>query len=222
MFILRFFIQSRGHMRFNKPIISVFFIITAMFFLNACNLGALKPPPIISSEIPIVPVDTVTPISSPAATPTATPIPVIVPTLTLTLFYNPTFTLTPQWSVCPGIVISLTDTKKGDMLHFLRCEDGLEYDLGPLAKGVYAVGPNDKFFVYVTVDGFIYAARIGDLRLLNLYNLRNEHIFSVFNKRVTPDFQISFVGEGPIYRLVLLEKNYYQKRVYDLPLRITQ
>jgi len=119
-------------------------------------------------------------------------------------------------------VITLTDTKKGDMLHILRCEDGLEYDLGPLAKGVYAVGPNDKFLVYVTIDGFIYAARIGDLYLKNLFNLGREHEFTVFNKRVTPDFKISFAGEGPIYRLVLVERNYDQKRVYELPVSITQ
>ena len=108
------------------------------------------------------------------------------------------------------------------MLHILRCEDGFEYDLGPLAKGVYAVGPNDKFLVYVTSSGFIYAARIGDRYLNNLFNLGREHIFSVFNKKVAPDFKISFVGEEPIYRLILLERNYDQKRVYALPLRITQ
>jgi len=145
-----------------------------------------------------------------------------VPTATLTLFYNPTNTPTLQWAACPGIVITLTDTKKGDMLHILRCEDGLEYDLGPLAKGVYAVGPNDKFLVYITIDGFIYAARIGSLYLNTLFDLGREHEFTVFNKRVTPDFKISFAGEAPIYRLVLLEKNYDQKRVYALPLRITQ
>jgi hypothetical protein len=122
---------------------------------------------------------------------------------------------------CPGIVISVTDTKKGDILHILRCEDGFEYDLGPLAKGVYAVGPNDNFLVYVTIDGFVYASRIGDSSMYNLYDLENEHIFTVFNKGVLPDFKISFAGEGPNYKLVLLEKNYDQKRVYDLPPGIT-
>jgi hypothetical protein len=107
------------------------------------------------------------------------------------------------------------------MLHVLRCDDGLEYDLGPLAEGVYAVGPNDKFFVYITLSGFIYAARIGDPLLNNLYNLGREHIFTVFNKRVAPDFKISFTGEYPVYKLVLVEKNYNQKRVYDLPSTIT-
>ena len=213
-------------MRFKKHVFPVFFIAMAMFLLNACNLGVSKPesnlPSTLSSEMPVIPENTVVPVSSPATTPTATPFPAIVPSATVTLFYNPTFTSTPQWSACPGIVITLTDTDKGDMLHILRCEDGLEYDLGPLAKGVYAVGPNDKFLVYVTLNGFIYATRIGELYLNTLFNLGREHEFTVFNKRVTPDFRISFSGEGPIYRLVLLEKNYDQKRVYDLPIGITQ
>jgi len=130
-------------------------------------------------------------------------------------------TSTQQWLTCPGIVIKQTDTDKGDMLHILRCEDGLEYDLGPLAKGWYAVGPNEKFLVYVTIDGVVYASRIGDSYLNGLYNLAKEQIFTVFNKRVTPDFTISFSDGISSYRLILLEKNYDQKRVYDLPTRIT-
>jgi hypothetical protein len=145
-----------------------------------------------------------------------------MPSPTPTLFFAPTATPTPQWLACPGIVITVTDTKKGDMLHILRCEDGLEYDLGPLAKGVYAVGPNDKFLVYVTIDGFVYAAKIGNQLMNNLYDLRYEHIFTVFNKKVSPDFKISFAGEEPLYKLVLLERNYYQKRVYELPSWITR
>jgi hypothetical protein len=213
-------------MRIKKCFFLLFFITFTTSLLNACNLGVTKPesnlPPTLSSEIPVIPENTVMPVSSPTSTLTATPFPAIAPSATVTLFYNPTITSTPQWSACPGIVITLTDTKKGDMLHILRCEDGLEYNLGPLAKGVYAVGPNDKFLVYVTLDGFIYAARIGDLVLNTLFSLGREHEFTVFNKRVTPDFKISFAGEAPIYRLVLLEKNYDQKRVYALPLRITQ
>jgi len=133
-----------------------------------------------------------------------------------------TATPTQQWSACPGIVVTLTDTDAGDMLHILRCEDGLEYDLGPLAKGVYAVGPNDKFLVYVTIDGFVHASKIGDPYLYRLYDLAREHIFTVFNKSVAPDFKISFVGETPYFKLILLEKNYDQKRVYELPAALTR
>lgn len=195
-----------------------------VFLLSACNLGVSTPEaaPTLSDEMPVIPKDTIVPVSSPVATLTATLFPVVVPTATVTLFYNPTVTTTPQWSGCPGIVVTLTDTKKGDVLHILRCEDGLEYDLGPLAKGFYAVGPNNKFLIYVSLDGFVYGSRIGNTYMYNLFNLGREHEFTVFNKKVAPDFKISFAGEGPIYRLVLVERNYDQKRVYELPLRITQ
>ncbi len=213
-------------MRIKKNFLLVF-ITTIVLLLNACNLGVSKPDPNFPSSLSSIETSvmlTVTAMSASLPTSTLTPTPSItpMPSPTTTLFFAPTVTSTQQWSACPGIVITLTDTKKGDMLHILRCEDGLEYDLGPLAKGVYAVGPNDKFLVYVSIDGFIYASRIGDLYQYTLYNLGREHEFTVFNKRVTPDFKISFAGEAPIYRLILLEKNYAQKRVYELPSQITR
>jgi hypothetical protein len=107
------------------------------------------------------------------------------------------------------------------MLHILRCEDGVEYDLGPLAKGGYAVGPNDKFLVYVTLDGIVYGSRIGEQRLLPLFNLRREHIFTVLNIGSEPDFVISFSDGDPSYKLVLVERNYDQKRMYELPREFT-
>jgi hypothetical protein len=214
-------------MRVKKNIFVLFFIAIAMFLLNACSLPVTKTnlnltPNIPSIETAVMLTVTAFYASVPTSTPTPMPSATVTPSPTLTLFVIvPTLTPTQQWLACPGIVVSVTDTKKGDMLHILRCEDGFEYDLGPLAKGVYAIGPNDKFLVYVTVDGFVYASRIGDPYLYNLYDLKNEHIYSVFNKRVTPDFKISFTGEWPLYKLVLLERNYDQKRVYDLPSGIT-
>jgi hypothetical protein len=107
------------------------------------------------------------------------------------------------------------------MLHILRCENGLEYDLGPLPSGVFAVGPNDKFLVYVASNGVVYGSRIGEPYLYVLYNLTREHIFTVLNVGAAPDFKISFSDGDPIYRLVLVERNYDQKRMYDLPARLT-
>ena len=214
-------------MRVKKNFFVLFFIAAAMFLLNACNLPAGNPNPNLTPNIPSIETSVMLTVTAfyasvPTSTLTPTPSATFTPSPTMTLFVIvPTLTPTQQWLACPGIVVSVTDTKKGDMLHILRCEDGLEYDLGPLAKGVYAVGPNDKFLVYVTIDGFVYASRIGDPYLYNLYDLKNEHIYSVFNKKVTPDFKISFAGESPLFKLVLLERNYDQKRVYDLPSGIT-
>jgi hypothetical protein len=222
---LRLFIQNGGTMRVKKNFFALFFIASAMFLLNACN-PSIAPDLELTPNISFIETSvklTVTAFYASVPTPTLTPTPstTFTPSPTTTLLFAPTLTPTQQWLACPGIVVSVTDTKKGDILHILRCEDGLEYDLGPLAKGVYAVGPNDKFLVYVTIDGFIYAARIGDPYMHNLYNLKNEHIYSVFNKRVMPDFEISFAGEWPLFKLVLLERNYDQKRVYELPPEIT-
>jgi len=201
-------------MQIKKNFLVLFFIAAATFLLNACNLPVTKPNPNSTPNIPFIETSVMLTVTAfyaslPTSTLTPTPSATFTPSPTTTLFVIvPTLTPTQQWLACPGIVVSVTDTKKGDMLHILRCEDGLEYDLGPLAKGVYAIGPNDKFLVYVTIDGFIYAARIGDPYLHNLYDLKNEHIYSVFNKRVTPDFKISFVDGTFSYTLVLLEKNY--------------
>ncbi len=209
-----------------KYFLPLFFIFTAIFLLNACNLGAPKPDPNLPStqsiETSISLSVTAMVESMPTLTLTPTPSATFTPSLTPTLFFASTATSTQQWQACPGIVITVTDTKKGDILHILRCEDGFEYDLGPLAKGVFAVGPNNNFLVYVTIDGYIFAARIGDPYMHNLFDLKYEHIFTVFNKKVSPDFKISFVGEWPFINLVLLERNYDQKRVYNLPSWITR
>lgn len=208
-------------MKIKRSLLFIFFIVSMVALLPACNLRIAWTdadlPPTPSSEIPA----TDTPVPSPTSTLTFTPAATMPPTPTLTLFFAPTVTPTRQWSVCPGIVVTQTDTDAGDMLHVLRCEDGLEYDLGPFASGLYAVGPNDKFLVYVTLDGIVYGSRIGESRLLPLFNLKREHIFTVLNIGTEPDFIISFSDGSPAYNLVLLERNYDQKRMYELPKSLT-
>lgn len=207
-------------MRIKRYILSLFFIV--MFLLPACNLRIVwtdeELPPTPSGALP----NTSTPAPSPTSTLTFTPAAPIQPTPTWTLFYNPTVTPTKLWSACPGIVVTQTDTDAGEMVRILRCEDGFEYVLGPLAKGVYAVGPNDKFLVYVTLDGIVYGSRIGETRIQPLFNLRREHIFTVLNIGSEPDFVVSFSDGEPSYRLVLVERNYDQKRMYELPNSLTQ
>ena len=208
-------------MRINKKyLVQLFSIAIITSLLTACNLSVTTPTS-LASETPELPLSTATPALSSTPAQTFTPSFTFTPSPTPTLFLAATATPTQQWSACPGIVVTLTDTDAGDMLHILRCEDGLEYDLGPLAKGAYAVGPNDKFLIYATVSGFVYASRIGEPFMYPLLNLVTEQIFTVFNKGVAPDFKISFTGGTPIYRLVLLEKTYDQKRMYNLPPRLT-
>lgn len=205
-------------MRIKKYFLPLFSIAIGASLLHSCNLNVAVATP----TQPVLASNTVMPVASPTSTLTFTPTATITPFPTFISAVAVTPTPTQQWAACPGIVITQTDTKKGDMLHILRCEDGLEYDIGPLAKGAYAVGPNDKFLVYITIGGIVYASRIGEPHLNVLYNLAREHIFTVFNKGVAPDFKISFVDNTLNYKLVLIEWNYDQKRVYDLPTWITQ
>lgn len=212
-------------MRINKYFFPLFFIAITTSLLHACNFGIFKSDSDLTPTLPAIPTNTATFISMPTAVRTSTPLPTLTPSITpipsSTVTLAPTFTSTPQWSACPGIVVTVNDTDAGDMLHVLRCEDGWEYEYGPLAKGQYAVGPNDKFLIYVTVGGFVYSARIGEPYMVTLFDLVTEREFTVFSKKVAPDFSISFVDEAPNYKLILLEKKYDQKRVYDLQPRIT-
>lgn len=216
-------------MRVKNYFLPLFFIIIFTFLLDACNLRVLPNPnlaPALSVETSVV--LTVTALSAslptPTLTPTLSPVPSVTftPSPTPTLMFASTATSTQQWSACPGIVVTRTDTDAGDMLHVLRCEDGLQTDFGPLAKGTYAVSPNNKFLIYVGFNGVIYSAKIGDRYLFPVFNLKHEKVFTVFNKTVDPNFVISFVGDEPNYKLVLLEKTFDQKRVYNLPPQVTQ
>jgi hypothetical protein len=211
-------------MRRKRYFLPLCFIVITLFLLQACNLAVSSPgglSPAILSQTPGIPSDTPQPLASPTETLTFTPTASPMPTLTLTLFFAPTATTTRQWSACPGIVINQTDTDAGDMLHILRCEDGFEYDLGPIAKGTYAVGPNDKFLIYVTFSGDVYGARIGDTHMLTLFDLKREHIFTVFNMGTEPDMLITFSDGALNYKLVLIERSYDQKRMYELPIHLT-
>jgi len=209
-------------MRFKRRFI--FVLLAGTLLLSACNLAVVTPTPMTTptataSQTP-VPTSTVTPLPF-GQMPTPTLYLIIPPTPTLTLFYNPTATTTPSWSDCP-LIVTRNETNKGVMLHVRRCEDNLEYDLGPLAKGVYAVGPNGKFIIYVTHSGMLYATNIGNTRLSLLVNLRRAGSFVAFNKNVQPVFVISFYGEAPRYRLILTEKKYNQRRAFYIPPRIME
>jgi hypothetical protein len=208
-------------MRNTGPFPQLLFLAILASLLYSCNLRVSVRNQGMSPTSPRIPPETITPVPSPSSTFTPLPADTPLPTPTLTLFFAPTVTPTRQWSACPGIVVTQTDTDQGDMLHILRCEDGLEYDLGPLPDGVFAVGPNDKFLVYVASNGVVYGSRVGEPYLYVLYNLARERVFTVLNLGTAPDFKISFSDGDPVYKLVVIERNYDQKRTYDLPSRLT-
>jgi len=152
---------------------------------------------------------TITPTNGPSPTPTFY---FTIPTATVTVI---------PWTQCPGIVVSTRDTEQGDFLHVLRCEDGYEYEIGPLTKGAYAASPDDKYLVYASINGLLYAAKIGDPVLYTVVNLKKEGPFVTFGKKVPPIFQLKFNGEGP-YVLEVYESRYGQNFPVNMPNWLSQ
>lgn len=172
----------------------------------------------VSETLTNIPTQTLTPVPlTSTITPTAGPSP--TPT-----FFHPiptaTATLIP-WTQCPGIVVTVNDTEQGDILHVLRCEDGYEYDIGPLTKGAFAVSPDNKYLVYAGVNGILYAAKIGDPALYTVMNLKKEGPFITFGKKVPPIFQLTFNGSGP-YVLEIYEARYGQNFPVNMPNWLSQ
>jgi hypothetical protein len=158
--------------------------------------------------------ETATAFASPTVTATITITPTLTPSPTPTPFFPPTATATKvPWTSCPGIVVQVTDTEKGEMVHVLRCEDSLQYDLGPLPKGVFAVSPDDEYIVYAAQDGVIYAARIGATSLTVIRKTARE--FYTFGQDMAPIYKLTFTGESP-YVLEVYEARYGQ----NLPIRM--
>jgi hypothetical protein len=104
----------------------------------------------------------------------------------------------------------------------LRCEDSYEYEIGPLTKGAYAVSPDDKYLVYAGVNGLLYAAKIGDPILYTIVNLKKKGPFVAFPKKVTPDFQLHFVGDKPPFVLEVYEAQYLQNFPVTMPNWLSQ
>ena len=118
-------------------------------------------------------------------------------------------------SPCVDVTITVKDTSKGDYLEV--CADGKEYEVGPLEKGAYAIGPNKKFFVYVTNSGTAYTARIGDTRLTLLGDVKK---FTIIKQGKIPSFDFKFFGDHP-YTVQIFELLYSQNEVFSIPRRIS-
>jgi len=94
------------------------------------------------------------------------------------------------------------NTQKGDVLTVI-CSDGIEYDLPPVAKGAYAIAPNEKFLVYCTNYGYVYAVRAGSSTFTSVMNIKNK--MGVFRMGETPSLSVS----------ILAGDNQYWARIYD-------
>ncbi len=119
---------------------------------------------------------------SPTRRPTSTPLPP---------------SSTPEPTRCSGILITERKTSEGIYLLVFRCSDDLKYELGPLAQGAYAVGPNEEFLVYCSIDGSVYAAKIGSPKLIFLESIKKELNPVLLNQAREPALGLSFVGDYP-------------------------
>lgn len=117
-----------------------------------------------------------------------------------------------------NITIILQDTKEGDFLIVSGGSVNYSYRLGPLAKGAYALGPNQKFIAYITNDGEIFAARIGNLNFIRVGDLK-KRLMAVI-KRVEPIYVLSF-HEAAAYTLIIYERIFDEKDSIVLPRAIT-
>ena len=86
-------------------------------------------------------------------------------------------TNTPQANAvqpsCSNITVTVTDTSGGEVLHIKQCSKWT-YDTPPLAKGVYAVDPHNKFIVYCTTRGEVYVIKVGVSEIVFIESLKDK------------------------------------------------
>jgi hypothetical protein len=111
----------------------------------------------------------------------------------------------------PDLFISVKDTRKGDILLIHTPDE--DYQMGPLAKGIYSVGPNGTFFVYVTYTGDVLAARFGD-RSFDLIGRIRE--FTTIRRGGIPRLMVIYFGFHP-YTLQVIDLDTEEKQDFFIP-----
>lgn len=149
---------------------------------------------------------TSTPVSS-------TPTPTLIPTEIIS-------TSVPIPTVCPEITITITDTPKGDILHIERCSDGWKYDTSPIAKGAYGLAPNNKFIIYCTNTGDVYAVKIGDPNFKFIETIRKR--MPIFHKNDDVSLIITFILGENQYWAKIADQISRQNTTVKIPLKISQ
>jgi hypothetical protein len=110
-----------------------------------------------------------------------------------------------------SVVLTAKDTSKGEYLEV--CSNDQSYEIGPLAKGAFAVGPNNKFFIYCANNGLVYGVRVGDTKLQLIGDVKD---FSAILRDDIPIFQIEFTGSDP-YKVTIREIGYKQNKTFSVP-----
>jgi hypothetical protein len=116
-----------------------------------------------------------------------------------------------EQAFCMDTTIYFIRQPKG--YYFQVCAGSQHYQLGPLAKGVYTIGPGGNFFLYASNDGIIYVARVGDRGLTQIGNVRD---FVVIRKHNDPLYQFRFFGDNP-YSVQVSELKYGENVTLQIP-----
>ena len=131
---------------------------------------------------------------------------------------EPMPTSTPEPPPCYGVMVTPNDTSKGNILHIEGCPNWI-FDSPPFAKGSYAISPNEKFLIYCTTVGDLYAIRFRDQQTINLGNLRKD--MPVFH---TGDVSIGISissGENQYFARIV-DRISGQSLDFGIPLSISQ
>jgi len=145
---------------------------------------------------------------------TSTPSATITPTQSPT--DTPTPTATPTERICE-LEVEKKVSANGVVTLVVCWKEGF-YEIGDLAQGLVAVGPNKKFFVYVTSYAEVFAARVGKPNLTKIAKLKR--LFHYTNVRDEPNFDLQFSGNHP-NTLVVIERHTNEKESILLPRYIT-
>ena len=79
------------------------------------------------------------------------------------------------------------------------------------------LGPNDKFLVYASNSGIVYAARIGDRKLNKIGDVKD---FTIIVRGEAPEYEFEFYGDHP-YTVQVHELIFLQKQTIPIPRFIT-
>ncbi len=116
-----------------------------------------------------------------------------------------------QVTCADGMVIDYTETSKGVVLEI--CAFNESYEIPGLAKGAFAVGPNNQFFVYCTNGGDVFAVRAGDTQMQLIGSVKD---FYMIRRGEVPEFAFSFEGNHP-YKVTVRETESNETQVFPIP-----
>ena len=152
--------------------------------------------------------------SAVTATLASSPSTSIAPLPTVTAVWTPTS--------LPASRVTVTEerTERGLYLYMEDAAGQPAGRLGPLARGKYAVGPNDQFLVYVTQDGMVLALTIGKPTFTRIANLKRT--LSTAARGVDPEYELAFHDSGYAFTLIIRERVFGQTTSVILPRSLTR